>query len=155
MFADTACYQPLPKEKAEAIADFLYDCLGDLPAALGIKDLRVSKPAIAEIIDLVERRRVYFRIFHGIEMGELNETALYCFWFIKFAPLYHPQYPNWQINLLAAMKLLIAFVRRRHPAAPLPKPFIQKIAYAFRYRDLSKEAVMLLLETLVAKPRAD
>jgi hypothetical protein len=60
--------------------------------ALGIdnlNDLLVDQEALYEIILRVEMRRVYFHIYHPIEMGELNEGALICFWILKLMPFKH------------------------------------------------------------------
>ena len=46
-------------------------------------DIRFNVNHISLIIDMVQRRRVYFYVFHAIAMGELNEACLKCFWILE------------------------------------------------------------------------
>jgi len=45
-----------------------------------------DRDAIFEMLNRVEMRRIYFHVFHkGMEMGELNEGCLFCFWIQTYA----------------------------------------------------------------------
>jgi len=115
----------------------------------------VNKKSLIEIVDMVERRRVYLHVFHRIEMSEYNEFSLYCFWILKCQPFF----PNFghngvtsEINATLAYRLLINCVRairkekgKVNPVCPKQKLMI----HAFRYQDISKEAIMLLMENLI------
>ena len=76
----------LPKEviaeKAEKLKGWIWENDSEIPKGR----LSVSDDCVLNIIDLVERRRVYFHVFHGINMSEWNEAALYCFWIAKLQP---------------------------------------------------------------------
>jgi hypothetical protein len=52
-------------------------------------DIKISIKSINETIDMVQRREIYFHVYHHIEMGELNEACLNCFWIMKFCPFYY------------------------------------------------------------------
>ena len=75
--ADFPIFTELSEQEIQARIEKLASCLGNIPAMLDLPDLQVDAKCIAQIIDKVEKRRVYFHIFHnGMEMGELNEFSL-------------------------------------------------------------------------------
>jgi len=111
---------------------------------------------IREIISRVEKRKVYFHLFHnGLEMGELNESALYCFWILKFQPfkLKHDKITairnTNKVNVLIAVYLFLAAVKTAvnkkkgtNYGLNISNEFLKNLAYSFKYQDLSKEAIM-------------
>jgi len=124
---------------------------------------------IREIISRVEKRKVYFHLFHkGLEMGELNESALYCFWILKLHPFKHKtsfddsanKWDTDKVNLLIALHLFLGAARltikELHKQGKLTsdkfepsESFLRNLAYSFKYHDLSKEAIMTLAASLV------
>jgi len=109
---------------------------------------------LLEALERVEKRRVYFHIFHDkMQMGELNESALVCFWIIKLHPFYHPRASTESLNACLAVCVLTSAVRYAALAqgkrVNFTKENMASIYYAFRYRDISKEAIMLLAESLL------
>jgi len=111
---------------------------------------------IREIISRVEKRKVYFHLFHnGLEMGELNEIALYCFWILKFQPfkLKHDKITATRntnkVNVLIAVYLFLAAVKTAvnkkkgtNYGLNISNEFLKNLVYSFKYQDLSKEAIM-------------
>jgi hypothetical protein len=117
--ADFPVFTELSEQEIQARIEKLASCLGDIPAMLELPDLQVDAKCIAQIIDKVEKRRIYFHIFHnGMEMGEL---------------------------LNAVRKV----ADKENKSISISPETIQTIYYAFRYRDLSKEAVMVISKSLV------
>lgn len=116
-------------------------------------NIRYNKKQILEIIDLVERRRVYFWIYHQIEMGELNEACLICFWILKFNPFYDSSNPNKKVNIVFAMALylrMVCYVAKKRDRNPnITRHVFKHIQHAFVYRDLSKESLMAIAEGLI------
>lgn len=140
----------LLKQKAQKIAD----CLVDIPYVLKVSDLQVSEDCIIEIIERVEKRRIYFHIFHnGMKLGELNEFALYCYWILKLTPFHCQSIQSNELNAKVALKLFLNAIRivaiERKSKANLKTEIVQELYYSFRYRDLSKEAIMNLAESLI------
>ena len=124
--------------------------------------LRVGNPAdifcreevLYEIFNRVEMRRLYFYIFHkGIDMRELNEGSLLCFWILKLMPFEYEKFPNITLNVKIAACLFINMIRyvanKRGRRANIKGDTIDYLTYAFTYRDLSKEAIMALAESLL------
>jgi hypothetical protein len=104
------------------------------------------------VIDRVEKRRVYFHVFYdGCKMGELNEGALFCYWILKLHPFF---YPGMDSNILNAKISLCLFTNTiyRHSGAKgkitaISPQYLNDVYYSFRYRDLSKEALMMMIES--------
>jgi Glu-tRNA(Gln) amidotransferase subunit E-like FAD-binding protein len=144
------------KEKAGKLLKWLWDSDTDIPR----NRLSVSDDCIENIIDLVERRRVYLYVFHGIEMSEWNEIALYCFWINKLHPFFEiPQSKKIaiqvnDINARIAVRMLrhtIARIRRANNKPKIGYVNLNNLLHTFRFRDLSKEAVMSIFESLLDK----
>jgi hypothetical protein len=118
------------------------------------KKIDTSMDTMYEIIERVEKRRIYFHIYYnGCKMGELNEGALMCFWIIKLNPFY---LNGVSINILNAKIALCLFLNVLHYHTQkeniklnITEKMINDIYYAFRFRDLSKEAIMILTESLI------
>ena len=136
--------------------------LHNIVSALGIqnrKEVMVSRDILYEIFTRIEKRRVYFHIYHnGMEMGEINEGALICFWILKLMPFRMQAIPASLLNTKIAY---IVFVNLLHYVANktnkkegvvklnvnIKKKLMDDLLYAFQYRDLSKEAIMALAES--------
>jgi len=116
-----------------------------------------SDECILNIIDLVERRRVYLHVFHGLNMSEWNEMALYCFWIIKLHPYYYSNNPKKTVNELNATIAARLFVqilnriRKTKGKKKIGEFSIKNLIHTFRYRDISKEAIMTIFEVLIGE----
>lgn len=78
---------------------------------------------------------------------------MYCFWILKLAPFVDAKSPDNPINIKFALFLLLRMVRNcRHRCGKPPvtsSHYIKNLAYSFKYRDLSKEAIMSIAESLL------
>jgi hypothetical protein len=104
----------------------------------------------------VEKRKIYFHVFHRLKMDELNETAFYCFWILKLQPFRYRDecFDTNKLNAEIAAYLLLqaAFKHvkgRSDLTVGITLETLQNLLYAFRYHDLSKEAIMALARNLV------
>jgi hypothetical protein len=122
-------------------------------ARYGLKHIPNDGAVLLDALERIEKRRVYFHVFHGFTMGESNEGALMCFWIIKLHPFHHPNVSSSILNACIAVYVLASVVNHVAKKQGKRVNFSQKMAdgiyYAFRYRDISKEAIMLLAESLV------
>jgi hypothetical protein len=142
-------------EKVEKLKRWIWKSDSEIPR----NRLSVSKDCILDIIDLVERRRVYFYVFHGINMSEWNEIALYCFWVAKLHPFSEVPPLNVvgrqvnDVNAWIAMRMLLNAVTkiRESKGRGETKMPVKNLVHAFRYRDISKEAVMAIFEALIVQ----
>jgi len=118
------------------------------------KKIDTSMDIMYEIIERIEKRRIYFHIYYnGCKMGELNEGALMCFWIIKLNPFHYDGISNNILNTKIALCLFLNVLhyhtQKENIKLNLTEKMINDIYYAFRFRDLSKEAIMILAESLI------
>jgi hypothetical protein len=151
---DFPIFGSLDKQTFEHMFRKLEGYLQNLSNVLNIDPSRISfsRQTMLEIIDRVEKRRVYFHVFYdGCKMGELNEGALFCYWILKLHPFF---YPGLDSNILNAKISLCLFTNTiyRHSGAKgkniaISPHYLNDVYYSFRYRDLSKEALMRMIES--------
>ena len=128
------------------------------------QNIDINVEQIMAIISKVDQRKRYFKYFHGLDMSEYKEVALICFWYIKLRPIsicckeITPQelksYES--INEKLAVYLLLSTFRAilndkklaTQQLDRLPKKYISELIYFFTYRDISKEAMILLVESM-------
>ena len=116
--------------------------------------IETSMDVIYEIIERIEKRRIYFHIYYnGCKMGELNEGALMCFWILKLTPFKFNGIPNNILNAKVALCLFMNMIhyhtQKENINFSITESMLNDIYYAFRFRDLSKEAIMILAESFV------
>jgi len=140
------------------INDIIPKMLQDIASVLGIDDgseIIVDYNTMSEIISRVEKRRVYFYIYYeGVEMGELNEASLICFWILKLMPFKHEKVSSSTLNSRIAytffLKILFYVANVKGKEVNVRDAVLDQLLYAFKYRDLSKEAIMALAESLLS-----
>jgi len=149
-------FTPLDDADVQRTMSKIPQYLHNVSAVLGIGNLNnllVDQEALYEIISRVEMRRVYFHIYHPIEMGELNEGALICFWILKLMPFKHDTISTAVLNTRIAYTLFINMLfyvaAKTKKKINIKSDLMNNTLYAFRYRDLSKEAIMALAESLL------
>lgn len=126
------------------------------------EDIKINKSMIGEIIKRTDKRKEYFIIYHNeTYINEIKEAALVAYWVLKF----HPFTLVYDINTIERAKLrinegfaafvLLSAIKQHHKKNcsgdfPITETYVKKLLYAFKYWDLSKEAIMLIGETLGA-----
>jgi hypothetical protein len=148
--------EKIVQQKAASLADWIWGGSKNIPA----DRIEWYDSCVVKIIDLVERRRVYFHVYHERDMSEWNEVALYCFWIVKLQPFYEIKSKSRaameanETNARIAARMLYGMANRiRHKLGRnrITWPNIKNTIHAFRYRDISKESIMALLEALIEK----
>ena len=140
---------------AEVWLNKLKQYLHNAATAIGICDIKevtVSIDTLYEIFTRVEKRRVYFHIYHGkMKMGEINEGALIVFWTLKLMPFQAENIPatllNTKLAYIIFVNLLHFVAKKTKRKVNVKKMLMDNLLYAFQYRDLSKEAIMALVES--------
>ncbi|GHV86041.1 hypothetical protein AGMMS50230_16490 [Spirochaetia bacterium] len=127
--------------------------LKDFEINNGLSGIIASPPVIAEICERIEKRRIYFHIFYNCKMGELNEGSLMCFWILKLMPFSHLSIPLNELNAKIALYLLnnvlIYHAKKKGKKVNISSELYERLYYSFRFRDISKEAIMALSESLI------
>ena len=146
-------YVPLAPNEKYARLNELRALFNEYAQSSDCRGVVFRKEVLLDIIERVEKRKVYYRIFHGKVMSEQNEAALYCFWILKLAPFFDGHAPNRYINVLFAAFLFLRVAdrvgRRMSRRVKVSGKYVQNLFYAFLYRDISKEAIMGLAESLL------
>jgi len=153
---DFPLFSPIDKTTADQMAAKVVKLLGNLSSVLGIDTNEIirSDDVLLEIIERIEKRRVYFHVFYeGCEMGELNEAALFCFWIVKLHPFYHQKIDSNVLNAKIAICLftnaIYYYSEKTKIERRIPERFINDLYYSLMYRDISKESLMILAESFV------
>ena len=124
-----------------------------------LEDIACDYTGLSEIIIRIDKRNDYFAIFHDTEeINEVKRAALLSYWLLKFRPFTYKQSvgagekEKANINNVFAVFILLSAVNetvRRASRQFRPSPeYLRKLTYAFRYWDLSKEAMMMIGESL-------
>jgi hypothetical protein len=147
-------FSPLDKETVEGLLAKLNFYLEGYVSKSGISDLEVQDKILYDIFERIEKRRIYFHIFYnGCRMGELNEGALMCFWILKRTPFTSLKIPTSILNARIAVsiffKILFYVAKERNKNVNSTRQIMDDLFYAFCFRDLSKEAIMALAESMI------
>ena len=166
MSETTLTYTPLDKEQFEAvwkkhkmvIEGFIISNNYDA------KHVFVDDDTVMSIIARVDQRRKYFIDYHKLEMSEFKEAALNSFWYIKLHPLnitpreFVQNRPdiygsiNEKLALYIILITLRAALKAKHLSTnrldALPTNYIDELVYSFTHRDISKEAMIMLVESM-------
>lgn len=159
-------YTPLSEDEYKALWDKHISIIENFIKNNGYdpSDLYVNEKSVLSIIAKVAQRSKYFQYFHGLNMSEFKEVSLICFWYIKLKPICIANDSNSKrqsleyeaINEKLALYYLLSTYRsmlgkQNLPTTVLdnlPKEYIREILYSFEYRDISKEALILLVESI-------
>jgi hypothetical protein len=83
----------------------------------------------------------------------MNEAALQCFWLIKLMPFNHANGYDNRVNIQYAVFFFLRMVQyvagKRGKKANITADIAYSLCYVFRYRDISKEALMHIAESLI------
>lgn len=125
------------------------------------KSVNVDIIELSRIVDKVHQREKYFAYFHGISMSELKRIALNCFWIIKLHPISiannlseNDKHVLKSINEKFAVYYLIVYLKALYANKIndidcfFDGLYKYELIYSFTYRDISKEAMILLVETI-------
>jgi hypothetical protein len=150
---DFPVFTPISPETAKSMIEKLNRYLSHFPASHGIDDITANMNIIYEIAERVEKRRVYFHIFYDVNMNELNEASLLCFWILKLHPFFSDKMQSDILNAKIAVYLFLTAVSYTARASGkhinTADRLVENFYYAFRFCDLSKEAIMALAESLI------
>jgi hypothetical protein len=148
----------LTKERNELLQLIMWD---SEHIGLDSKLIDFDASRMNSMVDMVKKRKLYFHIFHSLQMSELNEICLYVFWILKFRPFTYKKNPVQDINLTIAIKLFSHGLFYTAECLSERRIYVKDnnyiftaqsfkhIEHAFKYQDLSKEAIMLLAEAML------
>jgi hypothetical protein len=148
----------------DKLKQYLFNVVSAIIGIEKLSDVKFNRNIMYEIFNRIEKRRVYFHIYHnGMKMGEVYEGALLCFWILKLMPFHTTNVStslfNTRIAFIIFMNMLYYVSSKENQkrakegkTRPKTKVNIKEkqmndIMYAFQYRDLSKEAIMAMADS--------
>lgn len=124
----------------------------------------INENIMLSLIVKVDQRRKYFEYFHKLKMSEFKEVALNAFWLCKLQPLsicnrefiqeQSKEYDslNEKLALFYILKVLRGALKNKNKSEDvmdsLPRKYVDELIYTFTYRDISKEAFIMLVESM-------
>jgi len=147
-------FTKLDKRQTAVLRSRIKTYLKDFETNCGISDICTSNQVMIEIYERIEKRRIYFHIFYDkCKMGELNEGSLMCFWILKLMPFSHQSIPSNELNAKIALYLLnnmlLYYAKKNKRNVNISESLNQDLYYSFRFRDISKEAIMALAKSMI------
>jgi hypothetical protein len=146
-------FTKLDKRRATLLLSKFKFYLQDFEATQGLAGIKSDNTVMVEICERIEKRRVYFHIFYNCKMGELNEGSLMCFWIIKLMPFSHNDISANELNAKIALYLLnnmlLYHAKKNGKKINISDTINKDLFYSFRFRDISKEAIMALAESMI------
>ena len=118
------------------------------------KKVIVDNYAIINIVDRTHLRKYYYSVFHDIRIDKVAENktiGIFIYWILKFRPLKSEiRIKGYDLNEMFAQylfgKTLKLYEGEDFVYDDYMKEYFEEIIYSFKYRDLSKESIILMLE---------
>ena len=117
----------------------------------------VSRRAMVDMIVRTDKRKAYYYCFHHMQINECKVAALYAYWILKYRPitLLDPRYEMKGaalcINEAFAIYVIYSTLCRVHGYKQNytgKNSYYDKLMYSFRFRNLSIDAMILLVESI-------
>lgn len=153
--------EPYRKEKFtyfQELSEIFYDYLESLN--MDRDRVILDYKLVNEIFIRIDKRKDYFIIYHDeTHVNEVREAALLAYWVLKFKPFLikakEQEDYNKDINCGFAVFVVLSAVTEclkrkfgEKTELHLSETYIEKMKYAFKFWDISKEAMMFIAETL-------
>jgi hypothetical protein len=120
---------------------------------------------LIDAIIRVDKRQVYFSVFHGMDINDCKKAALFAYWLVKLRPIkiIDDRYINKQgynecVNELFAIHYLLSVLHAEKRVQmwdgnqganiTLDHPYIKKLQYSFRFRNLTIDSMVVLADTI-------
>lgn len=117
----------------------------------------ISFFSLIDIIIRVDKRKAYYQCFHGMEINECKEAALYGYWILKLKPFYitDKKYRNNAeaciINESFVIFLIILILEntgRIKRTDNIKESYRNFLEYSFRFRSFSIDSFLVLIESI-------
>ncbi len=128
-------------------------------------DMRINYPMLYRIVERVDQRRDYYLYFHSnhnhaMLMSQAKETALFCYWLIKYKPIsFENAYEEFSffnengytVNELYAAFLLMSFITGLDEGNEkyFNEAAVSTLTYSLTNREISKEALIMYVESFL------
>lgn len=120
-------------------------------------NIDINERNLSEVIERVNKRKYHYDIYHNMnELSEIREIALLCYWIAKLKPftvLDNNSPLRNSANEFFCVYLIMAIIEYLTEKAgkefEMPSDsLIKDTVYVLKYRDLSKEAIILYVSSI-------
>lgn len=120
-------------------------------------NIDINERNLSEVIERVNKRKYHYDIYHNMnELSEIREIALLCYWIAKLKPftvLDNSSPLRNSANEFFCVYLIMAIIEYLTEKAgkefEMPSDsLIKDTVYVLKYRDLSKEAIILYVSSI-------
>ena len=156
-------YKPLDETEINQQLEHMWGLIEGCFEASGflLERLESNPKTLNEVVLRVDKRRQYFLYFHNkTAINEYKLIALYVFWILKLRPFWiaiddsdDDEFIDFatRINENISLHMFLSIVNNFNASfymqgADLVKDYADELMYSFRYRDISKEAMYLMLD---------
>ncbi|GHV70109.1 hypothetical protein AGMMS49928_16470 [Spirochaetia bacterium] len=117
----------------------------------------ISFFTLIDIIVRVDKRRAYYQCFHGMEINECKEAALYAYWILKLRPfsIIDKKFINNQEACTINESFVIHFIGfvlestgRIKRTNNIKESYRKFLEYSFRFRNFSIDSFLVLVESI-------
>jgi len=161
-------YNPISKEESLTKVRELYKSISKIASLNGIRpgNLLFDWATIAKIIERIEQKSEYFKIYHkNTKLNEIRKAALCSYRIIKYRPFkisaknsitgsLHRINDNIKINEEVAYYLIVGAIaglmKKKIPDyyESTSLEYKKRLIYAFSEHDINKESMILIAESL-------
>jgi hypothetical protein len=152
-------YENLSKDELQKLTKKIDDSIRQFVGLLGYSDLKyqVSAASLFDMITRVDKRKAYYKYFHGMTINEYKEFALYAYWTIKLKPITitDERYRNLielsDVNELFALCLIFTALYQMGRITEFlvqKNNYFEKLRYSFRYRNFTIDSFVVLVESI-------
>jgi hypothetical protein len=149
-------FSPLDKEIVKFFLSRLKVYISDFASKSGIPDLATRDDILYGIFERIEKKRIYFHIFHnGCQIGELHEGALLCSGILKRRPFTSSKVQTRALNGKIAFSIFFSIVfyvaHKLNKQVYCRKQIMDSLAYDFCLRNynLSTENILAMAEEII------
>ena len=153
-------YERIPLEEISKLIRLFYNHFVSFLEVKGFPnstEFHISFFSLIDAIVRVDKRKAYYQCFHGMEINECKEVALYAYWILKLRPFsvtdkaYKKNVDACNINESFAFHLIGFILEKtgRIKWTPnLKESFKRLLHYSFRFREFSMDSFVVLVESI-------
>jgi len=117
----------------------------------------ISFFTLIDIIVRVDKRKAYYYCFHGMEISECKEAALYAYWILKLKPfsITDAKYKNdadaCTINesfVIHFIGFILEKIGRIKRISNIKDSYRKFLEYSFRFRNFTIDSFIVLIESI-------
>jgi hypothetical protein len=156
-------YDQVPHEDVRAIVKLFYNKFKHFLFEKGYPEdinIHVSAFDLVDVICRVDKRKAYYRCFHGMTVNECKVAALYAYWILKLKPFaiiddrFKNRPTSCNINESFAIYVVGAalYLTNRVKMTDATKgSYYNLLEYSFRFRNISIDAFIVLVESITTE----